>query len=172
MQKTPFNFFCLSTKKLRRGTLRCCRKVRVSKNFMHKKGISLFPFEDFLSHSAEKIRRGTLLCFRKFLVWKKIGNKRGWGYHDFRTKFFCLTVPKDFLGVPLFQKCSGIEKFLDNRGITILSKFFLSHSAKKFRGEPFNASENLGYRKILCIIGEGITIFRRKLFVSQCRKNS
>ena len=28
---------------------------------------------------------------------------------------------------------------------------FLSHSAEKFRGEPFNVSENFGYRKILCI---------------------
>ena len=34
---------------------------------------------------------------------------------------------------------------------------------KKFRGHPFNVSENLGYQKILCIIG-GITIFRRKFF--------
>ena len=29
----------------------------------------------------------------------------------------------------------------------------MSHSAVKFRGYPFNVSENLGYRKILCIIG-------------------
>ena len=48
---------------------------------------------------------------------------------------------------------------------------FWSHSAEKFRGHPFNASENLGYRKNLCILG-GITIFRRKFFVSQCRKIS
>ena len=31
---------------------------------------------------------------------------------------------------------------------------FLSHSAEKFRGEPFNVSENFGYPKISCIIGE------------------
>ena len=42
---------------------------------------------------------------------------------------------------------------------------------EKFRGHTFNVPENLGYRKILCIIG-GITIFRRKFFVSQCRKIS
>ena len=46
---------------------------------------------------------------------------------------------------------------------------FWSHSAEKFRGHPFIVSENLGYRKILCIIG-GIRSFRRKFFVSQCRK--
>ena len=57
----------------------------------------------------------------------------------------------------------------------VVSRFsvenFWSHSAEKFRGHPFNASENLGYRKNLCILG-GITIFRRKFFVSQCRKIS
>ena len=42
---------------------------------------------------------------------------------------------------------------------------------EKIRGHPLYVSENLGYRKILCIIG-GITIFRRKFFVSQCRKIS
>ena len=36
---------------------------------------------------------------------------------------------------------------------------------------PFNVSEILGCRKILFIIG-GITICRRKIFVSQCRKIS
>ena len=44
-------------------------------------------------------------------------------------------------------------------------KIFWSHSAEKVRGHPLNVSENLGYRKILCIIG-GITIFRQKFFVS------
>ena len=38
-----------------------------------------------------------------------------------------------------------------------LSRFsvgiFTSHSAEKFRGHPFNVSENLGYRKILCTLG-------------------
>ena len=83
---------------------------------------------------------------------------------------------------------------MEKRGlITIFSRNFLSHSAEnfckrillflrkflvsksfmdeKFRGHPFNVSENLGYRTILSIIG-GITIFRRKFFVSQCRKIS
>ena len=49
------------------------------------------------------------------------------------------------------------------------SKIFCLTVPKKFRGQPFNVSENLGYGKNLCIIG-GITSFRRKFFVSQCRK--
>ena len=66
------------------------------------------------------------------------------------------------------------RKSLDKRGggsIKIFRRKLLSHSAEKCRGHPFNVSENLGYRKILCIIG-GITSFRRKFFVSQCRKMS
>ena len=48
---------------------------------------------------------------------------------------------------------------------------FLSHSAEKISlGEPFNVSENLGYRKILCIIG-GIAIFYRKIFCLTVPKN-
>ena len=57
-------------------------------------------------------------------------------------------------------------------GITFFSvENFWSHSAEKIRAHPFNVSENLGYRKILCIIG-GIIIFRLKFIVSQCRKTS
>ena len=77
----------------------------------------------------------------------------------------------------VFRKFSGIEKNLWIRGgISRFSvEIFMSHSAENFRkgillflrkflvskssmdeifrGHPFNASENLGYRKILCIIG-------------------
>ena len=66
----------------------------------------------------------------------------------------------------------GYRKILYIIGVSRSSvENFLSHSAEKVRGHPFNVSENLGYRKILCIIG-GITIFRRKFFVSQFRKIS
>ena len=95
------------------------------------------------------------------------------GYHKFPSKKFCLTVPKNFVGIPsMFQKVWGIGKiFCIIGGITSFRRNFLSHNAEKFRGHTFNVSENLGYRKILCIIG-GITSFRRKIFVSQCWKIS
>ena len=48
-------------------------------------------------------------------------------------------------------------------GVTIFCQKFLFLESRKFRGEPFNVSETLGYRKMLCIIG-GITIFRRIFF--------
>ena len=283
------NFFLShSTEKLRWGTLRCFRKFRVSKNFMHKKGISLNSVEKSLSHSADKIRRRTLLCFERNLV-SKIFKQRGGasrfcrkffisqdrktspgnhsvfqtisgrekyfmdkrrGYHVFRRKVF-VSLYRKYRNISLentlvFQKNSFIENFhalegggasrfcrnflshrtekksfvkepfcfpeifwyrkkiMDKGGLPRFSiEIFMSHSAEnfregillffewfqkvlwmkrgvsrfsvenfwshseeKFRGHPFRVSENLGYRKILCIIG-GITIFRRKFFVSQ-----
>ena len=57
------NLLSHSTEKLRRRTLLCFRKFRVSKNFMDKKGgggegVSRFSVKNFLSQSAEKFRRG------------------------------------------------------------------------------------------------------------------
>ena len=51
-----------------------------------------------------------MLCFRKFLLSKNVKDKRG-GYQDFPSKFFCLTVPKMFVGEPLsISLISGDEK--------------------------------------------------------------
>ena len=67
-------------------------------------------------------------CIEKFYVAQ--------GYvtiFDFLSKFFCLTVPKIFVGEPfcaVFQK-----KFMDKRGgvSTFSVEIFLSHSAENFR---------------------------------------
>ncbi len=81
--------------------------------------ISRFSTENRLPHSIEVFRRGTLLCFtriplsKKFLD-KKLGGGGGEGreYHDLRSKVFCLTVPKIFVGetfCAVFQKSSGSQ---------------------------------------------------------------
>ena len=77
-----------------------------------------------------------MLCFRKFLVAKKFMDKKGGGeYHNFPSKYFCLTVPKNFVGEPFsVSLISGIEKFYASEGyVTIFSRNFLSHSAETFR---------------------------------------
>ena len=68
-------------------------------------------------------------------------DKRGREYHDFLSEFFCLTVPKNFVGNPAvlcFRKFSVAKKFMDKKGgIKISVENFLSHSAEKFRrGTP------------------------------------
>ena len=100
---SPFsieNLLSHSTEKLLRGTLLCFTKFLVSKKFMDKRGgrVSRFSLKSFLSDSAEKLRRGTLQCvtsfgYRKILCFREL-------CHDFVSKFFCLTVPKIFVGTP------------------------------------------------------------------------
>ena len=78
-----------------------------------------------------------MLCFRKFLVSKKFMEKRGkgGGVSPFSVSFFCLTVPKNFVGQPFrVSLFSGIENFHASEGfVTNICRIFLSHSAEKFR---------------------------------------
>ena len=81
-------------------------------------------------------------------------------------------MPKTFVRESWsFWEKFWFRKFLWMRkGVSRFSiERFWSHSAEKFCGHPFNVSEKLGCRKISCIKG-GITFFRRKFLVSQCRK--
>ena len=73
--------------------------------------VSRFSFEKILSHSAEKFRKGTFQGVTN-LGCRKISCFRGL-CHDHLSNFFCLTVPKHFVGEPLsavFQKNYGSEK--------------------------------------------------------------
>ena len=74
------------------------------------KRVSRFSVEKISSHSTEKLCRGTLLCFTKFWYRKKFMDKRG-HIKIFRRKFFCLTVPKNFVGESFSASLiSSIEK--------------------------------------------------------------
>ena len=55
-----------------------------------------------------------MMCFRNFPVRKRFLDRKGGEYQKFPSNFFCLTVPKGFVGepfCPVFQKVSGSEKF-------------------------------------------------------------
>ena len=60
---------------------------------------------------------------------------------DSLSQFFCLTVPKNFVGEPfsaVFHKIFGIEKVYAQEwdGVPTFSvENFLSHGAEEFRGE-------------------------------------
>ena len=152
------------------------QKISGSQNFYaSERGVvSRFSIENFLSHTAENFRRG-----ESFSVSLISGNEKFYaseGYvtiFDFLSNLFCLPVPKNLVGEPsvLCFINFGYRKSLDKRGgvSTLSVENSGSHSAEKFRGHPFNVSEKLGYRKILCIIG-GITNFRRKFLSHSAEK--
>ena len=81
-------FFVSQYRRIRRGTLRCSRKFRVSKNFMHKRSISGFSIDYYLSHSTKELRRGTLPCLRKIVILKIFMHKRGRSITVLRRFFF------------------------------------------------------------------------------------
>ena len=109
----------------------CFRRFPVAAKFIDKREgvIKIFRRNFFwLTVSIISVWGGILWCFFNF-GFPKILDKM-WGYQDFPSKIFCLTVPKKIVGEPfcaVFQK-----KFIDKRG-------------------------------------GSIKIFRRKIFVSQCR---
>ena len=93
------NFFCLTIPKKFVATIRCKKKLRVSKKNLHR-GISRFSDGEVLSHSTEKLRRRTLPYFKKFLVSKSFTPKGG-GHQGLAEIFFCFTGPKNFVRDPL-----------------------------------------------------------------------
>ena len=78
----------------------------------------------------------SVLCFRKFPALKKFLNKRRREHHNFPSKLFRLTIPKNFVGEPFgVSENFWCRKILCFRGLChdSLSNFFLSHSTEKFR---------------------------------------
>ena len=68
-----------------------------------------------------------MLCYRIFLVAKKFMEKKGEGEHrKIPSNFFCLKVPKHFVGETLsFSLVSGILKFYASEGyVTIFRRNF------------------------------------------------
>ena len=136
-----------------------------------------FSVQNFLSHSTEKLRRGSLLYSRKFLRSKTFRDKRGGEYHNFPSKLFCFTVPKDFVGESFsVSLVSNIEKIWirgRRKYCNFPSKIFCLTVPKNFVGDPFCVPEKFWYRKTLGTReGANITISRRNFFVSQCQKFS
>ena len=95
-----WKFFCLTVpKKIAKSTLLFQENSGLKK--LHKMVYHDFV-ENWVSQSTEKLRRGTLL-FSEFFLYRK-SFRIGGGYHDFLSKLFCLTVPKNFLGGPFFSE--------------------------------------------------------------------
>ena len=134
----------------------------------------IFCRKGFVSQ-CRKIPSGNPVLLPEFRVPIKFGEEEG-VYQDFLSKIFCLTLPKKFAGNPsvlCFRKFPLAKKFMDKRGgIKMFCRFFLSHTDEYFRRGNLFCCINFGYRKNLYKKGANIKIFRRKSFVSHCRKIS
>ena len=107
-------FMSHSAENFRKGILLFLRKLLVSKSFIDEKGGITFFRRNFLSHRTEtKSFVKEPFCFPEiFWYQKNFMDKRGLNT-IFSQKFFCLTVPRSFVGEPfcaVFQKISGTEK--------------------------------------------------------------
>ena len=106
----PSKIFCLTVPKNFVGIPSMFQKsLGYRKNLCIIEGNTIFRRKLFVSQ-CRKILWASLQCFRKFGLSKIFMHNRG--YFNFSSKTFCLTVPKNFVGVPsMFQKIWGIEKF-------------------------------------------------------------
>ena len=169
---------------------------------MHKKGISLNSVEKSLSHSADKIRGRTLLGFQRILVSKSFKQRRGEAsrfcrkifyltgpkklrqkpfcvsenYHDFPSKFLSHCIEIFHWRTPwCFRKILLSKIFMHRRGrgITVLSKFFVSQDGNEnfCKGTFLFSIKFLVSKKFMDKRGH-ITTFSRNFYVSQCRKIS
>ena len=117
-------------------------------NFMHLWVITIFR-RKFSVSQCQKLLWASLQCFRKLEVSKNFMHNRG--YHNFPSKKFCLTVPKNFVRESYcfwenfwFQKVLEMRKRVSRFSVEI----FWSHSTEIFCDYPLNLLENLGYRKL------------------------
>ena len=204
-------FLSHSTDKFRWGTLRCIRKFRVSKKFMHQRGgggyhvspskifchtvpknfvrehfgvsenfgyrknymhqrgggVSCSPSKT-LSHSTEKFRWGTLRCFRKFCVSQNFMHKKGISLNSVE-KFLSHSANKIHWRTLLCFERILVSKIFKqkSREASRFCRNFFSHRTEKTSPGNHSVFQKIsGREKNLWIRGGGITIFRRKVFVS------
>ena len=81
-----------------------------------------------------------MLCFRKFPVAKKFMDKSRGEYQDFSSKFFCLTVSKNFVRKSFIVSLIPISKKLGIRELGGIRNFpsilFCPRVPKHFSEEP------------------------------------
>ena len=148
-----FRFFLShSTEKLREEPSNVSEsfKCQVSKNFMHKKVITRFPVENFLSR-PEKFRWRTLRYIKKVRLSKNFMTKRL--ITLFSVEIFPRIPPLKFIGELLcVSESLGPQKLLCSVGAAQFSVGFSGLPIlKNLVGNPFSLTQYLDYRNFLCM---------------------
>ena len=143
-----FNFFGHSAKKFSGGTIQCFRNIRVSKKLSIRSGYHYSPLKIICLTVPKKFVRKPL--FQKNVVLKIFMHRREGGHHGIVEKSFVLQDRNEKLGkgTLVFQKISGIEKFLWVRGGGVsrfsIEFFFVSQYPKISQGNPSWFLKNSG----------------------------
>ena len=159
----PLSFFKVSEcRKVLGVTNECFRNTRVSTNFMHREGISLFCVEYFFVSQCRKISWGNHSIYQKNSVIEKIFCiKRR--YHCSPLKHLCLIVSTNFAGEPFFvSKKLWLRRFsCKGGGIKFCRKVFCFTGPKNFVGVNSVFQKFSGVDKKLWIVDEGCPGFFR-----------
>ena len=155
------NILSHSTKKFRRGTLRCIRNFRRAKNFMHQRGgIKFLRWKHFVTQ-YQKISPENTSVYQKFSESEKLyASERGVS-HFFVENILSHSTKKFRRGaLRCIRNFRRAKNFMHQRGGYHISslKTFCHTVPKNFVGEHFGVSEIFGERKTLCI-REGVTSF-------------
>ena len=124
-QNFPSKFFCLKVPKNFAGEPSSLSLVSgIEKNHASEGYVTILRLKFFVSQCRKISQRNLfVLCFRNLLVAKKFMDKKGGECQSFLSKFFCLKVPKNFIGEPSsLSLISGIEKVW-MRGWGVVSRF-------------------------------------------------
>ena len=115
---------------------------------------------------GESFTVALLSCIEK--IWIRGGGE----YQDFPSKLFCLLVPKIFVEESFTVAVMPVTGSVwIRRGVSRFSvENILSQSAEKLRRGILYCCLKFLQRKSLDKKGGNIKNFRRKIFVSQCRK--
>ena len=166
------NFLSHSPENFRRGIPYFSSKVGYRKSLEKKGGEHQhFPSKNFCLGLPKNSVGESFTVALNSCSEKAYGQEEEGSIKIFLRKF--LSHSAEIFRRAIFYCCAnfGYRKSFDNKGgVSRLSvEIFLSHSAETLgRGNPYCYS-NFGYRNCRDKKG-GIKIFRRNLFVSQCRK--
>ena len=126
-------FFCLASPKIIVGETSCVSEIFWFPYFLDNTGITILSIV-FVSQCRE-------ICGEPSNDSKNLGYPRFLcimgEFHDFPWKTFSLTVPKNLVGEHFcVSEKFWYQKILDNRVITILPYFFVSHRQESSRANP------------------------------------
>ena len=150
-----WKFLSDCTKKFHWTTIWCFWKLLLSKIFVHRKGGGITILSIFFvpQDRNEIFCKGTLLFSRNFLVSKKIYGWEG-AYHDFQSKFICLSVPKIFVReCYCFWESFWLWTVLWMKRAHFPSKIFGLTVPKNFESLPWKLLKVWGSEKFYAYLG-------------------